>query len=94
MRFAAAPEVVLEDRRFSERCWTHNIQDLVKLANLEADRARDAAANLAFGKNWEVTKDWNESTRYQSTTHHRAKKLYDAITHKKDGVMPWIRARW
>ncbi len=49
-RVAVTNEVVFEDRRFSEKCWTHNLLDLVKLAGLEPDRAALEAANAAFRK--------------------------------------------
>jgi hypothetical protein len=93
-RVAAAAEVIFEDRKFSEKCWTHSVLELVKLAGLEAARTADTAANLALGQNWLVVKDWNETTRYQTTSHQKAKKLYNAITDNSNGVMPWIRARW
>src|SRR5438093_35853 len=34
-RVAVAPEAIFEDRRFSEKCWTHSLQELVRLAGLE-----------------------------------------------------------
>jgi len=94
-RLAAEPEVIFEERRFSERCWTHSIEDLVKLAGLEEARKVDTAANPAQAKNWVYVKDWSETARYQTAiTHHKAKKLYKAITDKQNGVMRWIKARW
>jgi HEPN domain-containing protein len=93
-RVAGAPEVIFDDRRFSEKCWTHSIPELVKLADLEATRAADAAANPDLYKNWLVVNVWNEKVRYQSSSHQRAKKLYAAITDHPNGVMPWIRAHW
>jgi hypothetical protein len=56
-RVAAAAEVIFEDRRFSEKCWTHNLLELVQLAGLEATRAADAAANPILYRNWLVVKD-------------------------------------
>ena len=94
VRLAAAPEAIFENRKFSENCWTHSALDLVKLASLETTRAADAAANPALSQNWFVVKDWSEKARYQTTSHHKAKKLYAAITDKPNGVMPWIRAHW
>jgi HEPN domain-containing protein len=91
---AAAPEVIFGDKKFSEKCWTHSLLDLVKMANLEGARAADAAANPALGRNWLVVKDWSEKARYNTTSHQKAKKLYDAITDNANGVMQWIRVRW
>src|SRR5436305_1769069 len=44
-RLAATPEVIFDNRRFSENCWTHGLLELVKLADLENVRAADIAAN-------------------------------------------------
>ena len=93
-RVAAVPEVIFESRKFSENCWTHNILELVKLADLETTRVADIAVNLVLAKNWLVVNNWNEKSRYQTTSHQKAKKLYAAITDKPDGVMQWIRVRW
>lgn len=90
-RVAAAPGVLFEDRRFSDRCWTHNLRDLLKLAGLEAD---EAAAAAGCRRNWAIVLRWSEQARYQSATHHQAKKLYNAITNPANGVLPWLKARW
>jgi len=94
VRVAASPEVIFDDRKFSKKCWTHSVLELVKMADLEAARSADSAANLALWQNWLVAKDWNELARYKTTSHQKAKKLHDAITDKKNGVMQWIRGRW
>ena len=91
---AASPEALFDDKKFSEKCWTHSILDLVKMADLEGARAADAVANTALGQNWLVMKDWSEKARYNTTSHQKAKKLYDAITDNASGVMQWIRVRW
>src|SRR5262249_8480621 len=93
-RVAAAAEVIFEDRKFSEKCWTHNLQDLIKLAGLEAARAAAMVARPALGKNWLFVKDWDEKSRYQTASHQKAKKLYGAIADRANGVMQWIRAHW
>jgi hypothetical protein len=93
-RVTAAAEVIFDDRRFSERCWTHKAFDLVELAALEATRAADAAGNPALHHNWLVVKDWSDTTRYKTVPHHKAKRLYRAITDTPNGVMQWIRAHW
>jgi hypothetical protein len=94
VRVAASPEVIFEDKKFSEKCWTHGVLELVKMANLEAARMADSAANPALGKNWLVANDWSEKDRYKTISYQRAKKLFDALTDNVNGVMQWIRARW
>src|ERR1041385_5378445 len=68
-RLAATSEVIFDDKRFSEKCWSHSILELAKLAGLENAQASEAAANAVFGKNWLFVKDWNEKSRYKSTSH-------------------------
>jgi hypothetical protein len=91
---AAAAEVVFEDKRYSEKCWTHNLIQLVDLAGLKAALAADAAADLDLLANWDAVKDWSESSRYAHTTKAEAEQLYDAIIAKKHGVLSWIKGRW
>jgi HEPN domain-containing protein len=93
-RLAAQAEVIFDDRRFSDKCWTHGLEDLLRLADLEAARVTDEAANPKLGRNWLVVNDWTEQSRYQEFAHYEAKKLYKAITDSANGVMPWIRTRW
>jgi hypothetical protein len=59
-RVAAHPEVVYEDRKFSNDAWTHDIESLLVVADIKADRDADATANFARYQNWQRVKDWNE----------------------------------
>jgi HEPN domain-containing protein len=93
-RVGISPEVIFDERRFSERCWTHDLWELVKLADLEPTRVAEMTANAALLQHWLLVKDWRETTRYETTPHHKAKKLYKAITDKPNGVMSWVRSHW
>ena len=94
VRVAASPEVIFIEKRFSEKCWTHEIEELVKLAGLESTRNTDIAADPVLGSYWDIAKKWSEKSRYQKKTQTEAEELYQAITDKTNGVMKWIRARW
>lgn len=94
VRVAAGPEVLFEDKRFSTNCWTHDIGELLKLADLESVRDEDAAANPVLSLNWQFAERWNESSRYQSKIQAEAEELFNAIDDKADGVLPWLMARW
>src|SRR5580692_8901282 len=59
-RVAAHPEVIYEERRFSNDAWTHDIEALLGVAGLKADRDRDAAGNVALLRNWQRLNDWDE----------------------------------
>jgi HEPN domain-containing protein len=82
------------EKRFSEQCWTHNLAQLLGLAGLKAALDADAVLNHDLLFNWEVVKDRNESSRYARKTRTDAQELYDAITERKHGVLPWIKSHW
>jgi hypothetical protein len=93
-RVAVAPELIFEDRRFSEKCWTHDLDQLVILAGLKTVLGTDCAANVDLVENWKTVKDWTEVSRYAHWTKTKAEKLYNAIADKKHGVMLWIKGHW
>jgi hypothetical protein len=93
-RVAGAAELIFQDRRFSEKCWTHDLEQLVDLAGLKATLAADVAGDPVFLENWTIVNDWSEASRYVRTAKAKAQELFDAITDKKHGVFPWVRRRW
>lgn len=82
------------DKALAQRSYTHNIEDLVKLADLEAQHDADTAASAALWGNWATVKDWSESSRYQRKAQAEAERLYDAITDATNGVLPWVMLHW
>lgn len=91
---ATNPEIIFRERRYSEGCWTHDIEELVKAAGLRFTRDTDVAANRLLGINWEYAKAWKEISRYQEKTEFDARRLYEAVTDDVNGVLPWVKARW
>jgi hypothetical protein len=82
------------ERRFSERCWTHDLAQLMELVGIKAEFDIALAGDPTLDSNWGVVKDWSETARYERKTRTRAEKLYHAVTDKKHGVLPWIKRRW
>lgn len=93
-RVTAAAGVIFEDRRFSDKCWTHSLDKLLEVAGLEAAWKSDTAANPAFDGNWTIVQEWSEQARYKTTAQNDAQNLLDAIIDPANGVMQWIRVRW
>jgi HEPN domain-containing protein len=90
MAHVEANGAIFQDKKFSEKCWTHDFEDLIDLANLEQILDADTAANA----NWIKAYDWNEASRYEQKSQLEAQTLYDAIANNPDGVLAWIRIRW
>jgi hypothetical protein len=44
-----------------EECYNHNLEKLLKAANLKADVDADTLANPTFSGNWGIAKDWQAS---------------------------------
>jgi hypothetical protein len=90
------PGIIFEDnrRRYSDNCWTHDLDKLVELADLEQQRATAIQANPTLGQKWLIVKDWSERSRYEQKTQAEAETLCDATTNQHDGVLAWIKNHW
>jgi HEPN domain-containing protein len=86
--------IIFEDKKFAEKCWTHDLENLVKQADLIAERGIAIAANPQLGTNWLIVKDWSETARYRLSSQLQAEKLVDAITDSTNGVLSWVRSHW
>jgi HEPN domain-containing protein len=82
------------DKSFAEKCWTHNLPQLLALAGLKADLDTAVQADPDLADNWDTVKEWNESSRYVRTTKAKAEILYEAITDRKHGVLSSLKRRW
>jgi hypothetical protein len=85
---------IFHDKRFSERCFTHKLIDLIDVAGLKEEHEDLLKTNKTFAFFWGDAKDWTEAARYQQKTEKEATDLYEAITNDPDGVLRWIRTNW
>ncbi|GAC1470566.1 MAG: hypothetical protein NVSMB9_15770 [Isosphaeraceae bacterium] len=88
------PDIIFRNKKFSQECWSHRPEDLLKLADLEIERNRDYDANGTLKTNWTLVNLWTEESRYQQKTQAEAQKLFAAVTDQGNGVLPWIRDHW
>lgn len=86
--------VIFEEKKFAEKCWTHDLLDLAGLAGIEPARKAAIATDPQLEDNWMMVKDWNESSRYQVWAQIKAELLFNAITDTTSGVLPWIKQYW
>jgi HEPN domain-containing protein len=82
------------DKAFAEKCWTHNLTQLIGLAKLKDDFDAALKVNADLSRNWEFVKDWSEASRYERIPKADAEKLFAAIMERKHGVLPWLQQRW
>lgn len=94
LRYVDRTGIIFEDKKFAEKCWTHDLEVLVKMADLDVARGIAISANSQLGTNWLIAKDWNELFRYRNSTQNQAQALYDAVSDPTNGVLQWIKLHW
>ncbi len=81
---------VIPDRAELNKIYTHNLKELVSLANLREAHAEAQRSDSEFAARWSVAADWNEQSRYIIWDQAAATALLDAITAPQHGVMAWL----
>ena len=94
MAYVERTGAIFEDRKFSEKCWTHDFNALVEVAKLEPARAAEAAAHPPFRVNWRTAEGWKETSRYARVGEADARSLLTAIDDPTHGVLAWIKRHY
>jgi HEPN domain-containing protein len=74
--------------------YSHNLADLVELADLEEARREYVKRDVYFEKSWRTVVYWSEQSRYRSNSPEAARALLSAITDRRYGVLTWIKRHW
>jgi HEPN domain-containing protein len=83
------------DKTRVNRSWSHDLAELARTAELEADLMAARKADPVFESNWHIVKDWSETNRYNLTlTPAQASNLIAAISDPNNGILQWITQRW
>jgi HEPN domain-containing protein len=82
------------DKGRVQKIFTHKLPELVDLADLKAELATEKQSNQRFESSWIEVCKWSEERRYSVSTRAEAEAILDAITRRKDGVLPWIKRHW
>lgn len=82
------------DKKTVDANYTHDLGNLLKTAGLEIKFATICKKNNYLKVNWNVAKDWKESSRYEKVDEKQARDFYRAVTNKKNGVLQWIKQYW
>ncbi|OLE55008.1 MAG: DNA-binding protein [Acidobacteria bacterium 13_1_20CM_3_53_8] len=83
------------EKAVREFYYTHELEKLVKGADLGGELKAKEDADGQFKLNWAAVKSWKEQARYEpEIDEKRARDLYSAITNKKHGVLSWLKKYW
>jgi HEPN domain-containing protein len=93
-RMGREVEIIFKDRKFSDKCWTHDLEALLSLAALKADLDAAASADAELKNYWATVIVWEEGSRYDRWTKKDSEDLIQSVADKKHGVLRWIMSRW
>ena len=82
------------DRESLKNIYTHNLNNLVKGAKLEADLVKKMKSDPDFEVNWSIVNKWTENSRYDNVDEKKATDMYSAVTSTIHGVLKWIKQHW
>lgn len=82
---------VLPDKKYINDVYTHDFEDLLKLAGLTDDLKK---ASDEIKVSWSVANQWSEKRRYQTgIDQESAEALLNAIDDVNHGVLAWLKQR-
>jgi HEPN domain-containing protein len=74
--------------------YSHELLPLVRLAGLGDVLGERIRQDSKFKKNWEFSRAWSEESRYRRHDQESAQEMVEAVAHRSDGVVAWIRPYW
>lgn len=80
------------DARHAGRVYSHDLTELLKLAELSDPLDKDMSANPQLAAKWGVIKAWRNDCRYE-TSGLNGKDMVDSLN-SPDGVLQWIKRYW
>lgn len=79
-------------RDYVNKVYDHNLQELLKVADLQAALENEIKTNRDLQIYWGVVKDWDVASRYELMGRNGA-DMVTAVT-ARDGVLQWIKRHW
>jgi len=74
---------------------THDLKQLLRIAELDRLLAQEVHADPEFGTNWATVANWSEHARYQlGHSKGDVEDLYAAIAARKSGILRWLKKYW
>ncbi len=83
------------DQGIVNKSWTHNLKQLLNLAELKDKLEIDMKSNKNLDTFWAIVVNWPGEKRYElGVTQEEARNLCDAISDPADGVLQWLKKSW
>ncbi len=78
----------------TQECYSHDLEQLVRAANLDIELTRLINSDLTFRGYWLTVRNWSEQSRYEFTAEQKARGLVEAVSDPSHGVLQWIKSSW
>lgn len=82
------------DQTRAKNAFSHSLEGLLKLSQLESSMKAAMSANITLATNWSTVKDWKVESRYEVISAQAAHDLYQAASARRNGVLTWIKKHW
>jgi HEPN domain-containing protein len=82
------------EKKRVDASYTHNLKELVRVAELRDELQAAEEANPLFRRYWRVVQLWSEQSRYGRHPPERSQELIEAIGDRNHGVMKWVKHYW
>ena len=82
------------DKKKALQSYSHDLRSLAQVAGLGDGFSERSRREAAFGQNWETAQSWTEESRYRRHDQNSAQNMVEAVAHRSDGVLAWIRPYW
>jgi len=82
------------DRKDVDASHTHDLNALVRIANLELLKVEQAKTDPTFRDYWDIVQQWSEQILSRRHNQIDAKALVEAVGSARHGVLRWIKQHW
>jgi HEPN domain-containing protein len=83
------------DRELVNSFYTHRLDKLLSISGAKSEFEARAKGDPDFERSWIAAREWNEVVRYDLLiTESVARRLYEAVTNGKSGILPWLKTQW
>ena len=80
------------DKDYAGKVYSHNLDQLLRLAHLDAQLDVDMKTRPQLANNWDLVRRWRVDSRYE-TSRLSGRDLTLAVN-SVDGVLQWIKLHW
>jgi hypothetical protein len=83
----------IPDKSRVNSIYTHNLRDLLSLADLKSPLEDDMSENSGLRESWATISKWSEHARYEIWTRDAAATMLEAVGAADKGLLQWLQKR-